>query len=238
MTTPSRSTKVKISSPSGRGATILDTGGTVRPYVFRWNAEASRWVQESKLTEYDTWHFGFWVSFSGNLLFVGNPNSHTDGANIGSVYAYAVGPASTATPDCNDNGEPDHCEIAQAHVGDCNDNEIPDDCDIAEGTSEDCTSNGIPDVCEPDCNGNAFADSCDIASQTSGDCNSNDVPDECDFADGTSEDCNDNDTPDECEDDGDGDGVIDDCDSCAGFDDGLDADECGPLWLGILRADE
>ncbi|MBG81002.1 MAG: hypothetical protein CMJ39_09875 [Phycisphaerae bacterium] len=45
------------------------------------------------------------------------------------------------------------------------------------------------------------------------DCNENGVLDEEDIANGTSEDCNQNLVPDECEEDCDGDGVINDCDS-------------------------
>ena len=33
-------------------------------------------------------------------------------------------------------------------VGDCNGNGVPDDCDIAEGTSQDSNGNGVPDECE------------------------------------------------------------------------------------------
>jgi hypothetical protein len=32
--------------------------------------------------------------------------------------------------------------------GDCNGNGIPDECDIAEGTSQDCNGDGTPDECE------------------------------------------------------------------------------------------
>jgi hypothetical protein len=46
------------------------------------------------------------------------------------------------------------------------------------------------------------------------DCNDNGLPDECDIAGDISEDCNANGIPDECESDDDGDGVINECDSC------------------------
>ena len=46
------------------------------------------------------------------------------------------------------------------------------------------------------------------------DCNGNGRMDGEDIEMGASEDCNGNDVPDECEADGDGDGVIDDCDNC------------------------
>ncbi len=35
-----------------------------------------------------------------------------------------------------------------AYAQDCNGNGVPDDCDIADGTSEDCNVNGVPDECE------------------------------------------------------------------------------------------
>ena len=84
-------------------------------------------------------------------------------------------------------------------LSDCNGNGVPDGCDIADGTSEECTANAIPDECEPDCNNNGSADSCDLADQTSEDCNLNEVPDECDMASGTSRDDDGDGVPDECD---------------------------------------
>jgi len=48
--------------------------------------------------------------------------------------------------DCNGDGIGD---VDQLENNDCNDNGIPDDCDIANGTSQDRNNNGIPDECEP-----------------------------------------------------------------------------------------
>jgi len=47
-----------------------------------------------------------------------------------------------------------HCRVDMGadespYFIDCNNNGVPDACDIAEGTSEDCTGNGIPDECQP-----------------------------------------------------------------------------------------
>jgi hypothetical protein len=80
---------------------------------------------------------------------------------------------------------------------DCNENGIPDGCDIADGSSPDCNQNGRPDECETqeDCNGNGSQDICDIASGSSLDCNGNGTPDECEG----SSDCNENGLLDECE---------------------------------------
>jgi len=108
------------------------------------------------------------------------------------------------------------------HLGDCNTNGIPDDCDLADGTSLDCQPNGVPDECETDCNTNGIPDDCDLAGGTSLDCQPNGVPDECDLADGTSADCNTNGTPDECDiDSGDSqdcnrNGLPDECDISSG----------------------
>ena len=35
---------------------------------------------------------------------------------------------------------------------DCNENGIPDRCDVADGTSDDCNGNGVPDECCEQCN--------------------------------------------------------------------------------------
>ncbi|MAW77717.1 MAG: hypothetical protein CMJ95_10100 [Planctomycetes bacterium] len=62
---------------------------------------------------------------------------------------------------------------------DCNENGQPDICEIASGAANDCNMNGIPDECEADCNGNGTPDDCDITSGGSADTNSNGTPDEC-----------------------------------------------------------
>lgn len=94
-----------------------------------------------------------------------------------------LGPTSQ---DCNSNGIPDECDIANGTSHDCNLNGVPDECDLANGSSRDCNHNGVPDEC-------------DITSGTSHDCNLNGIPDECDLGAGTSQDCNQNGIPDECE---------------------------------------
>jgi len=114
--------------------------------------------------------------------------------------------------DCNNNGEPDECDIAFDVSPDCNENGIPDECDLSSQTSDDCNANDVPDECEADCNDNDIADECDIAALTSPDCNTNGIPDECeadcngngspddcDVASETSPDCNGNTFPDECD---------------------------------------
>lgn len=82
---------------------------------------------------------------------------------------------------------------------DCNGNGNPDVCDIAEGSSADCDGNGTPDECDPDCDENGTPDVCDVSTGTSPDCNDNGVPDACDLLSGESLDTNANGLPDECE---------------------------------------
>jgi uncharacterized repeat protein (TIGR01451 family) len=130
---------------------------------------------------------------------------------------------SPPTPDCNQNGVLDACDIANGTSRDCNANGIPDSCDIAGGSASDCNSNSIPDSCDiasgqsADCNGNGIPDSCDIAGGNASDCNSNGIPDSCDIAGGNASDCNSNGIPDSCDivagtsQDTDGDGRPDEC---------------------------
>jgi len=81
--------------------------------------------------------------------------------DVGTINRFALNFA--ASPDCDANGLPDACDIAdcpdpiglegQALLAalacqDCNANGIPDECDLAEGTSLDCNGNNVPDACD------------------------------------------------------------------------------------------
>ena len=113
--------------------------------------------------------------------------------------------------DCNDNNQPDHCDIRNQISTDYNENGIPDECDIAEGLEADCNlnqvfdwvdimlgysmdvnENAIPDECEEDCNANGYPDEYEIAMGMVEDWNGNNIPDECDIMNGTEPDCNGN----------------------------------------------
>ncbi|MCC6380982.1 MAG: hypothetical protein IT304_00660, partial [Dehalococcoidia bacterium] len=83
-------------------------------------------------------------------------------------------------------------------TADCNANGQEDRCEIEAGTSQDCDLNAVPDECDPlgeDCDGNGIQDECDP------DCDGNGRPDPCDLAEGAP--------------DGDGDGVLDACETGA-----------------------
>ncbi|MFO0829561.1 MAG: hypothetical protein U0572_15590 [Phycisphaerales bacterium] len=94
--------------------------------------------------------------------------------------------APRAWPDCNGNGIPNDCELAQGLVADCDADGVPDDCEIIAG-SPDCDGDGVPDACQfaaggYDCNANGVIDSCEIASGATIDCDDNGIPDECEVA--------------------------------------------------------
>ncbi len=155
--------------------------------------------------------------------------------------------------DDNANEIPDECE-------DCNNNGTLDDLDIINLTSDDCNANGLPDECEIDvatpggsyycesncaldCNADGMPDECEISELSSADggpfycamncdadCNDNGVPDDCDAAAGV--DCDFNGVPDECDSDVDGDGAIDDCESCP-----LDGTKTEPGICGCGQSD-
>ena len=62
-----------------------------------------------------------------------------------------------------------------------------------------------------DCNANGIPDDCDLDSGFSGDCNQNGELDDCEILDGSSEDCDANGLPDDCDEDCNGDGINDNC---------------------------
>jgi hypothetical protein len=130
-----------------------------------------------------------------------------EGMGVGYVWGAAVDAPSAAGMalawnlkggggDCNANGIPDDCDIADCPPGnpacaDCNNNGAPDSCDLAAGTSLDCNGNFIPDECDigpggasDDCNENGIPDECDIANDVSVDCQGDGIPDECQLGTG------------------------------------------------------
>ena len=107
---------------------------------------------------------------------------------------------------------------------DCNGDGSPDVCDIADGISADADGDGVPDECQ-DCNGNGVVDGFDIAGGTSLDCNADGVPDECQVP---ANDCDGDGVPDDCQLEGNDcneNGILDACDIASGYD--MDADGSG-----------
>ena len=153
----------------------------------------------------------------------------------------------TVSPDCNQNGVLDYCDIATGAAPDCTQNGVPDSCDVASGTSADVDADGVPDSCEADCNQNGLPDDSEIATGAAADCDRNGVPDSCDIAGGAPDcnangvfdacdiasgaalDCNGNGVPDSCDiaggaPDCNSNGVPDSCDIAAGTSNDIDQD--------------
>ena len=192
------------------GAALADDFGSGSGAAYFFSFDGADWLEQAKLTAVDAAaldNFGISVALDSDFLLIGaNKDDEGELTNAGSTYVFIT--ATGSQEDCNENGVPDVCDIADGTSADCNGNAIPDECDIADGTSEDVNENGIPDECE-DCNNNGVPDYLDIDEGTSQDCNENGIPDECDIADGTSEDVNENGIPDECETDCNNNGVPD-----------------------------
>ena len=160
-----------------------------------------------------------WVS-AATTLADANPDDLGAAGNFGLIDSFGISgnwlvrARCARDGDCNENGVPDTCDIADGTVADCNGNSIPDACELA---SNDCNSNGTPDDCElasgaaSDCNANGIPDACEIARGTEfdidgngvpdscEDCNGNAVPDSVDILGGLSEDCQPDGIPDECQ---------------------------------------
>jgi hypothetical protein len=136
-------------------------------------------------------------------------------------------------PDCNANGSPDACDIAEGVALDCNENGVPDSCDIASGASTDVDSNGIPDDCKPDCDDDGLPDAWELAQGLDADCNGNATIDRCEIAQAPGLDCDGDLRLDACEIaeapalDCDLDGQIDSCEIAANA--GLDKNANGRL---------
>lgn len=146
--------------------------------------------------------------------------------------------------DCNENLVPDAVDIFEGAVTDCDGNGVPDECELAEGIG-DCDNNGIFDACEVDqpgldCNDNGVIDSCEVGTPQAPDCNNNGVIDSCEIASGATVDCNFNGVPDSCDIDADPSldcdlsGTLDTCDVA---ENGGDCNQNGVLDLCEIAAD-
>jgi hypothetical protein len=160
-------------------------------YVF--TRSGGVWTQQAKLTAADAAafdQFGISVSVSGDTMVVGaNLDDHAGGTNAGSAYVFTrTGGVWTqqAKRTAADAAGGDQLGISVAVSG---------DTAVVGAIGDD----------------DAGTDSGSAYGFRSADCNANGVLDECELA---GNDCNSNGVLDACDPDGDGDGVIDDCDNC------------------------
>ena len=130
-----------------------------------------RWVTNEPFT-FANWSPGEPnnVDFPANYAGMYGNGAWDDTPNDAGIYCHAgyliEWDTTGSLADCNANGIPDSCEIANGSAADCNRNGIPDACDIAGGIA--------------DCNGNGQLDSCELANGTAIDQNGNGIPDACD----------------------------------------------------------
>lgn len=139
------------------------------------------------------------VAVDAGLVVAGQPGDDAAGMDAGAVAVY---PAATGLFDCNGNGDPDVCELADDPDLDCwplpGGNGILDECDLAGDPTLDCDGNGLIDECEIlddlslDCAGldlggnealgaDGILDVCQISAGDLTDCNANLVPDLCEL---------------------------------------------------------
>jgi uncharacterized repeat protein (TIGR01451 family) len=209
--------RVEASADGGSSWNVVyDGGGASQPYWRELGANLSSYAGQSirvrfvfdTVDELGNGYRGWYVDDVRLYAIAGRSSSDCNGNGVPDACDLADG----SSADCNSNSVPDDCDLTSGTSQDCNGNGVPDECDVAAGTSPDCDGNGVPDECQPDCNSNGVADVCELTSGTAQDCNANGVPDECDLATGTSTDCNSNGVPDECDPDCNGNGVPDACD--------------------------
>ncbi|MCH8251905.1 MAG: hypothetical protein IID36_05575 [Planctomycetes bacterium] len=87
--------------------------------------DGSEWHTTAKLVSSDAAssdYLGWSVAFDGEYTVLGALGDDKPGINAGAAYLFVA-------EDCNENGQ-------------------PDECDIFDGTSEDDNGNGVPDECE------------------------------------------------------------------------------------------
>jgi hypothetical protein len=136
---------------------------------------------------------------------------------------------------------PDACQPE----ADCDNDGVPDRCEIANGTAADLDGNGVPDNCQPDCDNDGILDAAEIAQgaadrygpgtcgpdgipdscQPEADCDQDGLPNRCELA---GNDCDQNGIPDDCQPDCDADGIPDTCEIQAGARDTYGPNSCSP----------
>lgn len=111
-------------------------------YLFRFNGR--EWILAEKIVTSDgdvDDSFGGPIAIQGPRLVI---SARGDSGDAGPGTAYVFELDDDPLVDCNNNLIDDGCE---AEFADCDGNGVPDDCDIADGVLEDCNGDGVPDVC-------------------------------------------------------------------------------------------
>jgi len=156
-----------------QGDDCVGGGNCGSVYLFR--KPAAGWhdmTETEKIEAPNGREFGAAVALSNHTLLASTPfESCAAGGHCGAAYIFDI-----RTDDCDCNGLPDECDIA--------------DCLPGDPACGDCNSNGVPDGCEGDCQSDGIPDPCQILVGTSCDLNNgpdvpgNGVPDECECGDG------------------------------------------------------
>lgn len=115
--------------------------------AFLYRRVGGTWIEDGILTapvpeEND--FFGQTVALDGDIAVAGASYQDLQGG-ADEVHVFA----GISDLDCNNNGEPDGCDIRDGYSEDCNGNFVPDECDIDSTFSADDNLNGVPDECEP-----------------------------------------------------------------------------------------
>jgi formylglycine-generating enzyme required for sulfatase activity len=128
------------------------------------------------------------VSITGNTL--------VSATQCGGAFSEVMVTMTPSFNDCDKNGVPDPCDIADDPFLDCDQNGVMDFCqpsifdpcapDICNEPPPDCDFDGQSDACElewgaPDCNRNGVPDGCDVVGGAADD-NRNCTPDACEYA--------------------------------------------------------
>lgn len=117
--------RVAVVGASGHEGNALNSGAA---YVFHFDPKSSQWLEVSEILASDVVEnhgFGGGVALSGSLAIIAAHGDDDNGINAGSAYIFA----GFSDTDCNDNGEPDDCDIFDGQSNDQNSNSIPDECD-------------------------------------------------------------------------------------------------------------
>jgi len=109
------------------GAPVDSEGGFVAGAAHLFHFQQNHWVETAKLIGSDTTsNFGRQIALIGDQALIrGQAPAPGVNADFHNIYVFAgIEPV-----DCNNNGEPDGCDIANGTSFDSNDNGIPDECE-------------------------------------------------------------------------------------------------------------